>query len=99
MMRGRSARQDCGTTPFSASGGPTRCTKHHLSSNSLTSRSVSPTRKPSSSGRLGLKSVVTSMSRGSGDFDGDGKAVVIPVRGAEEGVLAIDLTDDVRGLG
>jgi hypothetical protein len=39
------------------------------------------------------------MSRGSGDFDGDGKAVVIPVRGAEEGVLVVDLTDDVRWLG
>jgi hypothetical protein len=46
-----------------------------------------------------LKSAVTSMSRGSGDFDGDGKAVVIPVRGAEEGVLVVDLTDDVRWLG
>ena len=96
MMRGRSARQQLGTTPFSASGGPTRCTKDHSSSNSLMSRRVSPTCKPSSSERLGSNEVVTCMSRGN-DFGVN--MVAMPVRGAEEGVLAANWKDAERGLG
>ena len=86
MIRGRSSRQKRGTTPFCASGRPTRCTKHHSSSKSLMSRRVSPMLRLSSSGRLGWKDDVTSMSRGR-DFDA--KTVVSAVRGAED-VLAID---------
>lgn len=64
--RGRSTRQKRGTTPFSASGRPTRCTRHHSSSNSFSKRRVSPARTPSSSSRVGWNDVDTCMSRVSG---------------------------------
>lgn len=62
---GRSSTQNRGTTPFGASIFPTRCTRHHSSSNSAIKRTVSPRRTDSSSSIVGSNSDTTDMRRGS----------------------------------
>lgn len=96
MTRGRSSRQKRGMTPLSAPGRPTRCTRHHSSSNSFMRRKVSPVRTASSSSRRGSKEVVTSMSRGS-DFG----ANTVARQGRAGGVraLVVWVKDEERGLG
>lgn len=60
----RSCRQNCGTTPSSASTFPTRCTAHHPSLNSWFRRRTSPILIGSSSSIAGVKMWTTFTSRG-----------------------------------